>query len=144
MEVFDLKQFRADRKITQNELTEVLDCRQSFLSSVENGKRQLPKEKISILQSKYGDISDYITTKEDTVLQGISPQEFMMSGADAFSRQIVQMMNDKLIAPYGMIAEKEKEIERLNRLVGKLEAQLELAKKTVAQETGNATCANVG
>ena len=29
----------------------------------------------------------------------------------------VQMMNDKLIAPYGMLSEKDKEIEKLNRRV---------------------------
>lgn len=144
MEVFDLKRFRKENNLTQVEVAELFSCKQNFISNIEAGIKQIPQDKLDILQSKYGDISEYISRKEDTVLQGVSPQELMMSGADAFSRQIVQMMNDKLIAPYGMIAEKEIEIERLNRLVGKLEAQLELAKKTVVQEGGNVTCANVG
>lgn len=144
MEVFDLKQFRKDKNLTQVEVAELFSCKQNFISNIEAGIKQIPQDKLDILQSKYGDITEYITTKQDMVIQGVSPQEFMMTGADAFSRQIVQMMNDKLIAPFGMIAEKDKEIERLNRLVGKLEAQLELAKKTVVQEGGNATCANVG
>lgn len=144
MEVFDLKQFRKDKNLTQVEVAELFSCKQNFISNIEAGIKQMPQDKLDILQSKYGDITEYITTKQDMVIQGVSPQEFMMTGADAFSRQIVQMMNDKLIAPFGMIAEKDKEIERLNRLVGKLEAQLELAKKTVVQEGGNATCANVG
>lgn len=134
MEVFDLKRFRSDKKITQAELTTVLDCRQSFISAIESGKRALPKDKRDILENKYGDISDYITAKEDTILQGITPQEMLYSGADAFSRQVVKMMNDKLIAPYGMLTEKEKEIEKLNRQIGRLEAELEAARKTGAQE----------
>lgn len=43
-------------------------------------------------------------------------------------------MNDKLIALYAMIIEKDKEIERLNRLVGKLEAQIESSKITDVKE----------
>lgn len=62
------------KKITQAELTTVLDCRQSFISAIESGKRALPKDKRDILENKYGDISDYITAKEDTILQGITPQ----------------------------------------------------------------------
>lgn len=89
---------------------------------------------MDILEKKYGDISDYITAKEDTILQGITPQEMLYNGADAFSRQVVKMMNDKLIAPYGMLTEKEKEIEKLNRQIGRLEAELEAAKKTSSQE----------
>lgn len=144
MEIFDLQRFRKNNNLTQKQLALLLECEQPFISKVEKGERLFPESMQSILTAKYGSITEYITKKDDTILQGVSPQEFMMTGADAFSRQIVQMMNDKLIAPYGMIAEKDKEIERLNRLVGKLEAQLELAKKTVVQEGGNATCANVG
>ena len=40
-----------------------------------------------------------------------------------------------------MIEEKDKEIERLNREIGKLEAQLEQREKMDAQEGGNAICA---
>jgi len=141
MQLFDLKAFRKDKKITQIELTTILDCRQSFISAIESGKRTLPKEKIDILREKYGDISDYITEKEDTILRGVSPQEMMYDGADAFSRQIVKMMNDKLIAPYGLLIEKEKEIEKLNRYIGKLEQELDDAKKMDAQEGENVTCA---
>lgn len=55
MKLFDLKAFRKDKKITQIELTTILDCRQSFISAIESGKRTLPKEKIDILREKYGD-----------------------------------------------------------------------------------------
>ena len=134
MEVFDLKRFRSDKKVTQAELTSILECRQSFISAIESGKRALPKDKMDILEKKYGDISDYITAKEDTVVHGVTPLEMMHVGADAFSRQVVKMMNDKLIAPYGMLTEKEKEIEKLNREIGRLEAELLAAKKNDTKE----------
>ena len=66
----------------------------------------------------------------------------MFAGADAFSRQVVKMMNDKLIAPYGMLVEKDKEIERLNRLIGRLQNEIEELKKGSVQMENPAGCAN--
>lgn len=86
------------------------------------------------MQSKFGDISKYysdISPKQNTVLKEVTPEDFMFAGADAFSRQVVKMMNDKLIAPYGMLVEKDKEIERLNRLIGRLQNEIEELKREV-------------
>lgn len=144
MQRFDLKRFRADKKITQNELAELLLCKQN-ISNIENGIKPISKEKLDILQSKFGDISGYymdISPKQDTILKDVNPEDFMFAGADAFSRQVVAMMNDKLIAPYGMLAEKEKEIERLNRLIGKLQNEIDELKKGNAQAGSPVKCAN--
>lgn len=145
MQQFDLKRFRADKKITQAEMAELFSCKQNFISNMENGIKPIPQDKLDILQSKFGDISEYyldISPKQSTTLKDVSPEEFMLAGADAFSRQIVKMMNDKLIAPYGMLAEKEIEIEKLNRLVGRLQAEIEELKKGNAQTGNPAKCAN--
>jgi transcriptional regulator with XRE-family HTH domain len=145
MQQFDLKRFRTDKKITQAEIAELFSCKQNFISNIENGIKPIPQDKLDILQSKFGDISEYyldISPKKNTTLKDVSPEEFMLAGADAFSRQIVKMMNDKLIAPYGMLAEKEIEIEKLNRLVGKLQAEIEELKKGNAQTVNPAKCAN--
>ena len=48
----------------------------------------------------------------------------METGANAFTRQMIKMMNEHLIAPYSWIQDRDKEIERLNRLVGNLEDQI--------------------
>lgn len=109
MQRFDLKRFRLDRKLTQKELAEMLMCKQNYISNIENGIKPISKEKLDILQSKFGDISKYysgISPKQNTVLKEATPEDFMFAGADAFSRQVVKMMNDKLIAPYGMLVEK--------------------------------------
>ena len=61
-----------------------------------------------------------------------------------FSTMLVDMMNTKQIAPYGLLEEKDREIAELNRQIGKLEALLEVAKKGTAQQVGNAAVADVG
>ena len=146
MEVFDLKRFRKDNSLTQKQVSELLSCKQSFISRVEKGIRPFPENMMDILQSVYGDISGYISVKDnlesDPVVINATPQEFLSAGAEAFARQTVQMMNDKLIAPYGLLGEKDKEIERLNRIIGKLEERLEANKKTNAQEDDTAICAD--
>ena len=129
MKIFDLKRFRTDKKITQVVLAELFGCKQNFISQIESGQKTLPADKIDILQSKYGDITAYITNKDDITLQGVTPQEFMETGANAFTRQMIKMMNDHLIAPYSWIQERDKEIERLNRLVGNLETQIKNLQK---------------
>ena len=83
-----------------------------------------------------------ISPKQNTVLKEVTPEDFMFAGADAFSRQVVKMMNDKLIAPYGMLVEKDKEIERLNRLIGRLQNEIEELKKGSAQTENPVECAN--
>ena len=35
MEVFDLKRFRKDKKLTQKQIAELLNCEQTFISKVE-------------------------------------------------------------------------------------------------------------
>ncbi len=145
MQRFDLKRFRRDRKLTQMELAEILMCKQNYISNIENGIKPISKEKLDILQSKFGDISKYhsdISPKQNTILKEVTPEDFMFAGADAFSRQVVKMMNDKLIAPYGMLVEKDKEIERLNRLIGRLQNEIEELKKGSAQMENPAGCAN--
>jgi predicted transcriptional regulator len=143
MHTFDLKKFRDDKKITQVELAELFSCNQNFISRIEKGIRQIPPDKLDILQLKYGDISSYYKEEKDGVtLPDTTPQDLMFAGADAFSRQIVQMMNEKLIAPYSLLVEKDKEIARLNKEIGKLEAQLEASKKMTAQEGSAAKCAD--
>ena len=132
MKRFDLREFRRDKRVTQSELAELFQCKQNFISRIENGERTLPPEKLDILQDKYGDISKYYKEVSDTdehMTINASPQEFINAGADAFTRQLVKMMNEKLIAPYSALLEKDMIIERLNREIGRLEMQLEDAKK---------------
>jgi transcriptional regulator with XRE-family HTH domain len=150
--MFDLKRFRKDKNLTQNEIADILSCGQAFVSHVEKGIKDLPQDKRAILEERFGNICSYdignITSINKEQKQTKKTEEvrtdakdLLFAGADAFSRQIIQMMNEKLIAPYSMLVEKDKEIERLNREIGSLLAQLEESKKMNAQEGGNAICA---
>ena len=153
--MIDLKRLRKEKGITQKELAQLLSCGQSFIANVENGRRDLPPVKIEILERKFGNICSYITNNiEEIKPKTIAPKQhsqtekmevstdILFAGADAFSRQLIQLMNEKLIAPYSMITEKEKEIERLNREIGRLEALLEVSKKMNAQQEDVAKCAD--
>lgn len=151
--MFDLKRFRKDKKLTQNDLADILSCGQAFISHVEKGIKDLPQDKRSILEERYGNICSYdidnitCVNKEEKTSQKTEevrtdPKDLLFAGADAFSRQIIQMMNEKLIAPYSMLIEKDKEIERLNREIGRLQAKIEEGKKMNAQEGENAKCAD--
>lgn len=144
MQIFDLKRFRKENNLTQKDLADLLGVNQVFISRVEKGEKQFSQEKMVILQSKYGYITNYLKEEEAEAVSipDATPQDLLFAGADAFSRQIVQMMNEKLIAPYSLLIEKDKEIEKLNRHIGKLEAQIENSKKVDAQEVSAAKCAD--
>jgi len=149
MQIFDLKRFRRENKITQVELAALFECKQNFISRIESGEKPLPADKLAILQSKYGDITEYfsdiselpqrkkVTLSEDSL-------DFVTAGGEAFSLHIVKMMNDRLIAPYGLLEERDKQIEKLNRQIGRLEAQLEAAKRGDVLPVAPAGCATVG
>lgn len=83
-------------------------------------------------------------TANKTVQVNEDSLDFITAGGEAFSTMIVRMMNEKQIAPYGLLADKDREIAELNRQIGKLEALLEVAKRGTAQQVGNATVADVG
>lgn len=152
MKVFDLKAFRKDKNITQTEIAKMFSCNQNFISRIESGIRQIPMDKLEILQSVFGDISEYYKDLDPPKLNQQTKQvqvnedslDFITAGGEAFSSMIVRMMNEKQIAPYGLLADKDREIAELNRQIGKLEALLEVAKKGTAQQVGNAAVADVG
>lgn len=56
----DLKRFRTDKNLTQVDLAILLDCKQNFISDIENGRKSLPADKFELLKERYGDITAYI------------------------------------------------------------------------------------
>lgn len=160
MKTFDLKAFRKEKNITQAEIARIFSCNQNFISRIESGIRPIPTDKLGILQLRYGDISKYYREtaepspgeKESKQVQvNESSLDFITAGGEAFSSMIVRMMNEKQIAPHGLladkdreIADKDREIAELNRQIGRLEAQLETAKKGTAPQVGGATVADAG
>ena len=131
----------------------------SAFSQVINGKTQEPKLFTKKLKNIVPELNlDWLENGtgtmfgeeycEDTANKQVQVNddslELITAGGEAFSNMIVRMMNEKQIAPYGLLADKDAQIADLNRQIGKLEALLEVAKKGTAPAVGNATVADVG
>lgn len=61
----DIKKLRKDKKLTQIEMANILNCKQPFISALESGASQLPSDMLTMLNEYFGDISTYIISKED-------------------------------------------------------------------------------
>lgn len=131
----------------------------SAFSQVINGKTQEPKLFTQKLKNIVPELNlDWLENGtgtmfgeeycEDTANKQVQVNddslELITAGGEAFSNMIVRMMNEKQLAPYGLLADKDAQIADLNRQIGKLEALLEVAKKGTAPAVGNATVADVG
>lgn len=127
----------------------------SAFSQVINGKTQEPKlftlklkdivPNLNLEWLENGTGSMLGDGEEETQQTANEESAHHISAEDkTFSTMLVDMMNTKQIAPYGLLEEKDREIAELNRQIGKLEALLEVAKKGTAQQVGNAAVADVG
>lgn len=67
MKFVDLQRIRKVKKMTQQEIADIVGCKQNFISQIENGKDAMPDGWIPILQEALhlDDISDFITDIED-------------------------------------------------------------------------------
>lgn len=92
MKVFDLKAFRKGKKITQKEIAEIFSCNQNFISRIESGIRRLPADKMEILKSVYGDISEYY--KED--LEPLQKQSKQVQMNDDSTTNTVNISRDSV------------------------------------------------
>lgn len=48
-------------------MAELFKCKQNFISNIETGIKPIPADKLDVLQSKYGDISEYITNENKAI-----------------------------------------------------------------------------
>lgn len=126
--MFKLKDFRIANSLKQSDLQDVLNCKQSFISRVENGREAFPANFIQKLIEVYG--KDKVTPfydevdNEQTSSKQAVPYEFVEALIEERKRH--DEMNAELI-----------------RQNGKLIQLLEESKKTVAVQKGdNASCAD--
>lgn len=126
--MFKLKDFRIANNLKQSDLQDVLNCKQSFISRVENGREAFPANFIQKLIEVYG--KDKVTPfydevdNEQTSSKQAVPYEFVEALIEERKRH--DEMNAELI-----------------RQNGKLIQLLEESKKTVAVQKGdNASCAD--
>lgn len=56
MKQLDLKKFRKERELTQNDLAKILGVGQSFISQAENGHDGVPDDWLPVLEKHFGEI----------------------------------------------------------------------------------------
>ncbi len=122
MEHFDLQRFRTDKKITQSELAELLDCKQPFISAVEKGERQLSEDKLLILSQRYGNITDYITTIPDVVQNNhngdnIAGRTVKLSASTDKFLEVILEQSKQLTKSQEQISKSQEQIDRLISII---------------------------
>lgn len=109
--------------IRQKELAERLGISSSYLSEMKNGGKQASDE----LYERIEAMVEEVTIRERREAEsGI--EELLQAGANAFTKELLRMMEAKQIAPYAMLVEKDNEIARLNQTIGQLKQELKQLK----------------
>lgn len=109
--------------IRQKELAERLGISSSYLSEMKNGGKQASDE----LYGRIEAMVEEVTIRERREAEsGI--EELLQAGANAFTKELLRMMEAKQIAPYSLLVEKDNEIARLNQTIGQLKQELKQLK----------------
>ena len=131
--MFRLRDFRTDLGLTQKEIMSTLNVSQTTISFVENGQRNLTKEQMAILVSKYGEetVNKYLVeppviTESGNIQGNITPQSeaprdttgIYQSLIDIISRQQSQM--DSLLESNTLMQ------RRIDKLLAIIEKQYQL------------------
>lgn len=118
-----LGQAYAKLGIRQKELAERLGISSSYLSEMKNGGKQASDE----LYGRIEAMVEEVTIRERREAEsGI--EELLQAGANAFTKELLRMMEAKQIAPYSLLVEKDNEIARLNQAIGQLKQELKQLK----------------
>lgn len=115
--MFRLKEFRVANNLKQSDLQEILGCKQSFISRVENAREALPGNFIQKLIDAYGkdkvmpynetDVDEQVVESKHTV-----PYEFVESLIEERKRH--DEMTAELIRQNGELIELLKDSPRAN------------------------------
>ena len=118
-----LGQAYAKLGIRQKELAARLGISPGYLSEMKLGSKQVSDE----LYQKIEAMVEEVTIRERREAEsGI--EELLQAGANAFTKELLRMMEAKQIAPYSLLVEKDNEIARLNQTIGQLKQELKQLK----------------
>lgn len=118
-----LGQAYAKLGIRQKELAARLGISPGYLSEMKLGSKQVSDE----LYQKIEAMVEEVTIQERREAEsGI--EELLQAGANAFTKELLRMMEAKQIAPYSLLVEKDNEIARLNQTIGQLKQELKQLK----------------
>lgn len=127
METIDLKAFRKVNNLTQIELGEYLGVQKAFISSIENGRSKLPKDKLTLLlQNPYG-WDTTMLTRSEVSQSSTGDNTIQVTGNNVDMRNINQSLanDEKKVAELEKrVAELTKDKEVLQAMIERLQAQM--------------------
>lgn len=110
--MFDLKRFRKDKKLTQNEIAFIFSCGQSNIAAIEREHRDLTSAQENILVEKFGNIDSYKIIDIDNTPQ-INNDNFLEENDEGYKdSELWESLVDKhqqTIEKLLFLLEKEKE-----------------------------------
>ena len=118
-----LGQAYAKLGIRQKELAERLGISSSYLSEMKNGGKQVSDDVFGKIEAMVEEITIQERREAESGIE-----ELLQAGANAFSKELLRMMEAKQIAPYSLLVEKDNEIARLNQTIGQLKQELKQLK----------------
>ena len=128
----ELKNFRKDRKISQNELAELFGCNPSNVSNIENGKRNLTPLQIRLLIEKYGYevVSKYAEASEmPATVVNVSAPVISKNEAPVQAGNNNSMQSDK-----GLIEVMKKQSEHIEKQSEHISKLIEQQQTLIAQQ----------
>lgn len=120
--MFDLKRFRREKKISQQDFASAMECGQSFISQIENGKDRMPDTWIDKIANIYNvtNIEEYIIPNnilENQVYYGGDQSNINGDNINGNNVTVNKSNTDKLL---DLLASKESALIKAQEQIDKL------------------------
>lgn len=120
--MFDLKRFRREKKISQQDFASAMECGQSFISQIENGKDRMPNTWIDKIANIYNvtNIEEYIIPDnilENQVYYGGDQSNINGDNINGNNVTVNKSNTDKLL---DLLASKESALIKAQEQIDKL------------------------
>jgi|GEM_PF-958216 transcriptional regulator with XRE-family HTH domain len=120
--MFDLKRFRREKKISQQDFASAMECGQSFISQIENGKDRMPDTWIDKIANIYNvtNIEEYIIPDnilENQVYYGGDQSNINGDNINGNNVTVNKSNTDKLL---DLLASKESALIKAQEQIDKL------------------------
>lgn len=120
--MIDLKRFRKENNIKQQEICDVLGVKQPYVSAIERGTRPLNEEQFRLLYNRFGDIIVPYKTTERPIFGDAQEGKIEIS-ATVFDK--ISQLIDAVCSQQGTISEQQKLIADQHRTIDRLVTSVE-------------------
>ncbi len=117
MEIFDLKRFRRDNRLTQTQIANLFGCKQSYISDIERFRRPMPEAYMKILLDRFNaeEVKTYYIEHSIQNPNLVYPHAgHITNGNKMYNIQILQEVNEKIDEYKTLLSEANLKISTLN------------------------------